>query len=45
MLDKYLEVVAVDGSRLQTELGFQPATDLLDGWRLTIDTLRREGRL
>lgn len=45
MLDKYLEAVAVDGSRIQTELGFQPAVDLLDGWRITIGTLRQEGRL
>jgi UDP-glucose 4-epimerase len=44
-LDKYLETVAVDGSRIQHELGFHPAVGLFDGWRLTIDAMRREGRL
>ena len=44
-LDKYLESVAVDGSRIQHELGFRPAVGLLDGWRFTIDAMRREGRL
>ena len=31
MLDKYLEEVAVDGSRIQRELGFRPTTEP-DGW-------------
>jgi len=45
MLDKYLEAVAVDGSRIQNELGFRPAAALVEGWRLTIEAMRREGRL
>jgi nucleoside-diphosphate-sugar epimerase len=45
MLDKYLEAAAVDASRIRRELGFQPATDLVDGWRRTVETMRREGRL
>lgn len=45
ILDKYLEAVAVDASRIQRELGFRPAVGLVDGWRLTIDTMRQEGRL
>lgn len=44
-LDKYLETVAVDGSRIQHELGFHPRVGLFDGWRMTIDAMRREGRL
>lgn len=45
MLDKYLEEVAVDGSRIQEELGFHPAVALQDGWRRTIGAMRQEGRL
>jgi UDP-glucose 4-epimerase len=45
MLDKYLEEVAVDASRIQTELGFRPATGLLEGWRATVDEMRRSGLL
>ena len=45
MLDKYLEAAAVDASRIRRELGFQPATDLVDGWRRTVERMRREGRL
>ncbi|MBA3638105.1 MAG: NAD-dependent epimerase/dehydratase family protein [Acidobacteria bacterium] len=45
MLDKYLEAAAVDASRIQRELGFQATTGLVDGWRRTIETMRREGRL
>jgi UDP-glucose 4-epimerase len=45
MLDKYLEEVAVDASRIQTELGFHPATSLRDGWRATVDEMRRTGLL
>lgn len=45
MLDKYLEEVAVDGSRIQRELGFRPSTSLIDGWRVTVDEMRRSGAL
>jgi hypothetical protein len=45
MLDKYLEEVAVDGSRIQRELGFRPSTSLLEGWRATVDEMRRSGAL
>lgn len=45
MLDKYLEEVAVDGSRIQRELGFRPATGLLDGWKSTIAEMRRSEAL
>jgi nucleoside-diphosphate-sugar epimerase len=45
MLDKYLEVAAVDASRIQRELGFKAATGLMEGWQQTIETMRREGRL
>jgi nucleoside-diphosphate-sugar epimerase len=45
MLEKYLEEVAVDGSRIQRELGFRPQVTLLDGWRKTVDDMRRLGSL
>lgn len=45
MLDTYLEEVAVDATRIQTELGFRPATPLKDGWALTLAEMRRDGRL
>jgi nucleoside-diphosphate-sugar epimerase len=45
MLDKYLEEVAVDASRIQRELGFRPSAGLLDGWHLTIAAMQQEGRL
>lgn len=45
MLDKYLEEVAVDGARMRDELGFTPGFGLLEGWRATIDAMRREGTL
>ena len=45
VLEKYLEEVAVDASRIQVELGFRPETDLLDGWRSTVGEMRRTGRL
>jgi UDP-glucose 4-epimerase len=43
ILDKYLEEVAVDGTRLQRELGFRPKTGLLDGWRATVAEMKRRG--
>jgi nucleoside-diphosphate-sugar epimerase len=45
MLDKYLEDVAVDATRIQSELGFRPSTNLADGWAATIAEMRRAGRL
>jgi nucleoside-diphosphate-sugar epimerase len=45
MLAKYLEEVAVDASRIQTELGFRPQVDLLGGWTATVAALRRSGDL
>ena len=45
MLDKYLEEVAVDAVRIQSELGFRPATGLVDGWAATVADMRRSGRL
>jgi UDP-glucose 4-epimerase len=45
MLDKYLEEVAVDGSRIQAELGFHPRAGLVDGWSATVAGMRRSGLL
>lgn len=45
MLDKYLEAIAVDASRIGRELGFRAGTGLVDGWGRTIAVMRREGRL
>jgi UDP-glucose 4-epimerase len=45
MLDKYLEQVAVDASRIQTELGFRPQTSLAEGWSTTVAEMRRSGGL
>jgi UDP-glucose 4-epimerase len=44
-VDKYLEDVAVEGSRLQQELGFAPQYDLKTGWCETIQELNRMGQL
>lgn len=44
-VDKYLEDVAVEGSRLQRELGFVPQYDLITGWRETIQEFSRMGHL
>lgn len=40
-LQKLLEDVAVDGTRIATELGFQPAYDLLTGWQRTVQELEQ----
>ena len=45
MLDKYLEEVVVDATRIQSELGFRPAVSLGDGWTMTVTEMRRAGRL
>jgi hypothetical protein len=40
-LDKYLEDVAIDATRIQDVLGFAPAIDLDTGWRETMSAIRR----
>ena len=45
MLDKYLEDVAVDGSKIQREIGFIPQYNLARGWQETIQEMRRAGNL
>jgi nucleoside-diphosphate-sugar epimerase len=45
MLDKYLEEIAVDGSRMQRELGFRPSTRLIEGWKATVDEMKRSGTI
>jgi UDP-glucose 4-epimerase len=44
-LDKYIEDVAVDGSKLHRRIGFTPACDLQAGWRRTVEVLRERGEL
>lgn len=44
-IDKYTEDVAVDGQRIQTELGFRPAYDLVTGWADAVQEMRRQGAL
>lgn len=45
MLNKYLEEVAVDGHKIQKDLGFRPALDLRSGWARTVRDLREAGEL
>lgn len=45
IIDKYTEDVAVDGRRIQEELGFVPHYDLATGWRETIREMRQAGEL
>jgi nucleoside-diphosphate-sugar epimerase len=45
MIDKYVEDVAVDGSLIQSELGFRPAYNLDSGWREAIREMRQQGDL
>ena len=40
MVDKYGEDIAIDGRRIQSELGFSPRIDLREGWRRTVRQLR-----
>jgi UDP-glucose 4-epimerase len=40
-LDKYFEDVAIDATRIQRVLGFEPAIDLDAGWRDTMSAIRR----
>jgi len=35
-IDKYTEEIAVEGQRIQNELGFVPQYDLAAGWRETV---------
>lgn len=44
-IDKYTEDIAVDSSRIQTELGFVAQFDLAAGWRETIQEMRQIGAL
>jgi dTDP-D-glucose 4,6-dehydratase len=36
MIEKYIEDIAVDSSRIQKELSFMPQYDLKSGWEETI---------
>lgn len=44
-IDKLLEDIAVDGTRIQASLGFRPRYSLVDGWREVIARWRVEGDL
>jgi nucleoside-diphosphate-sugar epimerase len=44
-LDKYTEDIAVDGHRIQNEIGFRPKYDLLSGWEEAIEEMRARGDL
>jgi UDP-glucose 4-epimerase len=44
-IDKYTEDMAVDGHRIQAEIGFRPKYDLLSGWKETIEEMRARGEL
>jgi len=44
-IDKYVEDVAVDSTRIQKELGFQPKYDLLSGWQKAVQEMRQMGNL
>lgn len=44
-IDKYTEDVAVEGQRIQDELGFRPRYDLTAGWREAIHEMKRAGEL
>jgi nucleoside-diphosphate-sugar epimerase len=44
-IDKYTEDLAVDGHRIQSEIGFRPKYDLRSGWKETIEEMRRRGEL
>ena len=43
-IDKYLEDVAVDSQRIQTELGFTPGFDLTAGWEDAVQEMHRPGK-
>jgi nucleoside-diphosphate-sugar epimerase len=44
-IDKYTEDIAVDSSRIRTELGFKPQYDLRSGWQETVQEMRKMGEL
>jgi nucleoside-diphosphate-sugar epimerase len=44
-IDKYTEDIAVDGTRIQRELGFMPAYDLDQGWHEIVAEMRHFGDL
>jgi UDP-glucose 4-epimerase len=44
-IDRLCEDVAIDGSRLQSTLGFRPQYGLERGWRETVKSLRLRGEL
>jgi len=44
-IDKYSEDIAVDGLRIQKELGFIPHYDLSAGWKETVQEMRRMNSL
>jgi nucleoside-diphosphate-sugar epimerase len=44
-IDKYFEQVAIDASRIRSELGFHARVGLMDGWAATIAEMRRSGQL
>ena len=44
-VDKYLEDVAVEGTRIQQRLGFSPRWDLARGWQETVRRLRTGGEV
>ena len=45
IIEKYTEDIAVDGRRIQNELGFAPHYDLISGWRETVQEMRQAGEL
>ena len=44
-IEKYTEDIAVDSSRIRTELGFKPRYDLRSGWQETVQEMRKMGEL
>lgn len=45
LLDKYVESVQISGEKLQRALGYAPSMTLAEGWRETVDGMRRRGEL
>ena len=44
-VDKFTEDTAVDSGRIRTELGFRSKYKLEEGWKETVQEMRREGEL
>lgn len=42
MIDTYTEDIAVDGQRIQTELGFLPRYDLVSGWKDAVQEIKEK---